>query len=171
MIRLPRSSSGPSGVIPTSSYNHRTLSERSTPRTPEGSWRLRFRFFTASMAFTGITAARLPLLPPSRAGPLTTLQASLHAADRPVAPPKKGYRHWALTRTASNPSRQSATEPPNSYPDRTHTGKRRRARTKDHPFTRSPPVPLGAKKIEVNADTVYVGLRDERSRSMRGAFR
>ena len=46
------------------------------------------RIFTASMAFTVITAARLPLLPPSRAGPLTTLQASLHAADRPVAPPK-----------------------------------------------------------------------------------
>src|SRR5664279_4682680 len=46
------------------------------------------RIFTASMAFTVITAARLPLLPPSRAGPLTTLQASLDAADRTVAPPK-----------------------------------------------------------------------------------
>ena len=40
------------------------------------------------MAFAVISAARLPLLPPSRAGPLTTLQASLHAADRIVAPPK-----------------------------------------------------------------------------------
>src|SRR6476619_8249499 len=58
--------------------------------------------------------------------------------------PQKGFRHWASSRTVSNPSRQSATGPPDSYPDRTHTGKRRRARTTDHPFTRSPPVPLGA---------------------------
>ena len=41
--------------------------------------------------------------------------------------PQKGFRHWASTRTVSNPSRQSATGPPDSYPDRTHTGKRRRA--------------------------------------------
>jgi len=47
-----------------------------------------FRFFTASMAFAVISAARLPLLPPSQAGPLTTLQVSLHAADHTVAPPK-----------------------------------------------------------------------------------
>ena len=88
-------------------------------------------------------AARLPLTPPSRVGMLTTLQASLHAADRPVAP-QEGLRHWASTRTVSNPSRQPATGPPDSYPDRTHTGKRRRARTADHPFTRPPPIPLGA---------------------------
>jgi hypothetical protein len=37
-----------------------------------------FGIFTASMAFTVLTAARLPLLPPSRAGPLTTLQAALN---------------------------------------------------------------------------------------------
>ena len=43
------------------------------------------------MAFTVISAARLPLLPPSRAGPLTTLQASLDAADRPVAPPHRAF--------------------------------------------------------------------------------
>src|SRR6476646_14687 len=65
-----------------------------------------------------------------------------------LLPQEKGSRHWASTRTVSNPSRQSATGPPESYPDRTHTGKRRRARTKDHSFTRSPPVPLGARKIE-----------------------
>src|SRR5664279_418567 len=58
--------------------------------------------------------------------------------------PQKGFRHWASTRTVSNPSRQSATGPADSYPDRTHTGKRRRARTADHPFTRPPPIPLGA---------------------------
>ncbi len=41
--------------------------------------------------------------------------------------PHKGFRHWASTRPVSRPSRQSATGPPDSYPDRTHTGKRRRA--------------------------------------------
>ena len=44
--------------------------------------------FTASMAFAVLSAARLPLLPPSRARPLTTLQTSLNAADRTVASPK-----------------------------------------------------------------------------------
>ena len=39
----------------------------------------------------------------------------------------QGFRHWASTRPVSRPSRQSATGPPGSYPDRTHTGKRRRA--------------------------------------------
>jgi len=62
--------------------------------------------------------------------------------------PQKGIRHWASTRIVSNPSRQSATGPPDSYPDRTHTGKRRRAQTTDHPFTRSPPVLQDAPRIE-----------------------
>lgn len=39
----------------------------------------------------------------------------------------KGSRHWASTPQVSPRSRQSATGPPDSYPDRTHTGKRRRA--------------------------------------------
>ena len=47
--------------------------------------------FTASMAFTVISAARLPLLPPTRAGPLTTLQTSRNAADRPVASPNRAF--------------------------------------------------------------------------------
>ena len=64
--------------------------------------------------------------------------------------PQKGFRHWASTRTVSNPSRQSATGPPDSYPDRTHTGKRRRARTNRSPRHRAPPVPLGARTIEVS---------------------
>src|SRR5664280_1359298 len=64
--------------------------------------------------------------------------------------PQKGFRHWASTRTVSNPSRQSATGPPDSYPDRTHTGKRRRARTNRSPRHEAPPVPLGAPKIEAN---------------------
>jgi hypothetical protein len=39
----------------------------------------------------------------------------------------KGFRHWASTPRVSPRRRQSATGPPGSYPDRTHTGKRRRA--------------------------------------------
>jgi hypothetical protein len=66
--------------------------------------------------------------------------------------PQKGFRHWASTRTVSNPSRQSATGPPDSYPDRTHTGKRRRARTNRSPRHEAPPVPLGARTIEVSLD-------------------
>jgi hypothetical protein len=41
--------------------------------------------------------------------------------------PQKGFRRWASTRPVSRPSRQPATGPPDSYPDRTHTGRRRRA--------------------------------------------
>src|SRR5664280_475418 len=63
--------------------------------------------------------------------------------------PQKRFRHWASTRTVSTPSRQSATGPPDSYPDRTHTGKRRRARTNRSPRHEAPPVPLGARKIQV----------------------
>src|SRR3954463_2583007 len=43
------------------------------------------------VAFAVISAARLPLLPPFRAGPLTTLQTSRNAADRPVAPPCRAF--------------------------------------------------------------------------------
>ena len=59
--------------------------------------------------------------------------------------PQKGLRHWAPTRPVSRPSRQSATGPPDSYPDRTHTGKRRRARTTRSPryVTRPPPCSAG----------------------------
>ena len=56
------------------------------------------RLFTASMAFTVISAARLPLLPPTRAGPLTTLQISRNAADCPVAPPNRAFDAGLRTR-------------------------------------------------------------------------
>src|SRR4051794_2703070 len=50
--------------------------------------------------------------------------------------------------------------PPGSYPDRTSTGKRRRARTRTRRsprhLTRSPPVLLGARKPRVNG---VAGLR------------
>jgi hypothetical protein len=43
------------------------------------------------MAFTLISGARHSLRPPSRAGPLTTPQASRHATDRIVAPPYRAF--------------------------------------------------------------------------------
>src|SRR5208282_2548076 len=49
------------------------------------------RLFAASMAFTLNSGARHSLHPPSRAGPLTTPQASLHATDRTVAPPYRAF--------------------------------------------------------------------------------
>ena len=60
------------------------------------------------MAFAVLSAARLPLLPPSRAGPLTTLQTSRNAADRSVASPKG---HLTL---GFDPARFQ-TEPPVCY--------------------------------------------------------
>jgi hypothetical protein len=71
-------------------------------------------------------------LPAAKDGWVTTPQAPLHAADRIFAPPK------GLSALGSDPasfpachrhrrSRQPATGPPSSYPDRTSTGRRRRA--------------------------------------------
>ncbi len=66
--------------------------------------------------------------------------------------PLQGFRHWAPTRPVSRPSRQPATGPPGSYPDRTSTGRRRRAYEQQDPpwhyVTVSPPVLLGARNAE-----------------------
>ena len=66
--------------------------------------------------------------PPGSALPqyLTTRQASLPLRTAQLLPPT-GFRRWASTRPVSRPSRQPATGPPDSYPDRTLTGRRRRA--------------------------------------------
>ena len=50
--------------------------------------------------------------------------------------PSQGLRRWASTPPVSRRNRQPATGPPGSYPDRTHTGKRRRAYEQDQPLTR-----------------------------------
>src|SRR3977135_4271949 len=42
-------------------------------------------------------------------------------------PLSQGFRHWASTPDVSLRRCQPATGPPDSYPDRTHTGRRRRA--------------------------------------------
>ena len=63
-----------------------SLSERSTAHTPEGPWRLRFqalhRVHGLHRDFSGSAPPALTLT----SGPLTTLQASLEAADRSFAP-------------------------------------------------------------------------------------
>jgi hypothetical protein len=106
-----------------------SLSERSEPLTPGSLSRLHFqdlhrfhglRLFPTSSALPGPTRLR--------AGALTTLQASLDVTDRSVAhPAKRDARHWASTPPVFRRHRQPATGPPDSYPDRTYTGKRRRA--------------------------------------------
>jgi hypothetical protein len=60
------------------------------------------------MAFTPTSRARLPLVPPSQAGGLSTRQASLHVTDRSVAPPK------GLSTLGSDPTRFQ-TKPPACY--------------------------------------------------------
>jgi hypothetical protein len=49
---------------------------------------------SAAMAFSVISAARLPLLPISRERPPMPLQALHHAADRPVARPYGAFGAW-----------------------------------------------------------------------------
>src|SRR5215216_4200147 len=76
-------------------------SARSAPLTPGGSSTVHARLFPSSMAFALLLRARL-LLGPFRVG-LTTRQASLHAADRTVAPPT-GALDAALRRRAFPPN-------------------------------------------------------------------
>jgi len=105
------------------------LSERSEPLTPGSPSRLHFqdlhRFHGLRPSLPG---SALPRPTPKRAGRLTTRQASLDVTDRSVAhPAKRDARRWASTPPVSRRHRQPATGPPDSYPDRTYTGKRRRA--------------------------------------------
>jgi len=67
-----------------------------------------------SMAFAKSTQARLPLFPATQEA-FTTLQTSLHAADRPVAPPR-------FDPGLSTGPGGFATGDPGVSPDRTLTG-------------------------------------------------
>ena len=67
------------------------------------------------MAFATLVQARLPLVP-GHPGKMTTLQASLHAADRPVAPPR-------FDASLSTDAGSFATGDLGVSPDRTHTGR------------------------------------------------
>ena len=84
------------------------------------------RLFTPSMAFALTAGARLLLVPTmrwvcSRRGRLRFMLRTAWSL------PLKGFRHRAPARPVSRPDRRSATGPPGSYPDRTFTGRRRRA--------------------------------------------
>ena len=61
--------------------------------------------------------------------------------------PHQGFRRWTSTRPVSRPDRQPATGPPGSYPDRTHTGRRRRVSDQVMTAGRSPP-DLWAQRLE-----------------------
>jgi hypothetical protein len=66
-------------------------------------------------------------LPHHTAGMSTARQVSRHATDPPVASPNGTSDARLRRRAFPPPRRQPATGPPGSYPDRTSTGKRRRA--------------------------------------------
>ena len=74
---------------------------------------------------------------------LTTRQASLPLRTVQLLP-HKGFRRWAPARPVSRPNRQPATGLPGDYPDRTHTGRRRRASDQVMTAGRSPPRSLDA---------------------------
>jgi hypothetical protein len=90
-------------------------SDRSTSPTPEGPSPSAPRPQTASMAFAKSTQARHPHVPARKQEVFTTLQTSLHAADRPVAPPR--FDPGFSTGPGSFTTRDLGVSP-----DRTHTG-------------------------------------------------
>ena len=102
------------------------------PLTPESPSRLPFQDLHR---FHGLRRE-----PPGSALPrcLTTRQASLSLRTAQLLP-QQGFRRWASTRSVSRPSRQPATGLPGDYPDRTHTGRRRRACDQVMTAGRSPP--------------------------------
>jgi len=146
--RAPRARSGRGGPpqFPPSP------SERSAPSTPDSPSRLRFqdlhRFHGLRRDYRGSALSC----------PLTTRQASLDATDRSVAPLLlKGFRRWAPTRPVSRPSRQPATGLPGDYPDRTFTGRRRRASDQVMIAGQPPPDALGARNFGLDMHVTAVG--------------
>ena len=102
-------------------------SMRSAPHTPGSSSRLRLQ---ALHRFHGLRPdfreARHSLARPE--GRLSNDAAGFASCCGPhLRSPQRGFRRWAPTWPVSRPSRQPATGPPGSYPDRTSTGRRRRA--------------------------------------------
>ena len=99
-------------------------SERSAPSTPRSSSGLRFQ---ALHPFHGLRPDRPGSAPPLPTRRWATNDAAGFASRYgPLScSPQRGFRRWASTRSVSRPSRQPATGPPDSYPDRTSTGKRR----------------------------------------------
>jgi hypothetical protein len=137
--RSPRSTrlaqpAGPGRASPVPAATIRTFR---APYAGESFGACASRSSAPSMAFALHCRARHSLVPAHRTGHLTTRQASLHVTDRSVARPQDwGAQRWASTPPVTRRSRQPTTGPPGGYPDRTFTGKRRRAyETKDQPLT------------------------------------
>ena len=130
--------------------SRRHSSARSTPHTPEGSWRLRFQVLHRVHGLRRANSGSAPSAPTLTGGTSNDAAGLPFMLRTAQLLPQRGFCHWASTTAVSNRSRQSATGPPDSYPDRTHTGKRRRARTIRSPRHEAPPVPLGARMIEAS---------------------
>ncbi len=129
MIRSHRAEEG----LP-SSRRHLLAVPRPLPRRVPR--RCASRLFASSMAFAQWDRARLPLYT------FTRRQASLDAADRRVARPR-GPLVIPLRRRPLNRRRGPATGLPGDYPDRTHTGWRRRTYGWTTSITSSRPNLLG----------------------------
>jgi hypothetical protein len=119
-IRRPPGRGGPPQFPPPPSI-------RSAPHTPGSPSRLRFqalrRFHGLRPDFGG---SALPA--PALAGETSNDAAGFASCYGPHRrSPIQGFRRWAPAPPVSRPNRQPATGPPGSYPDRTSTGRRRRA--------------------------------------------
>jgi len=79
------------------------------------------------VAFTLKDRARLFLSPTAFGGHTNGAAGFASMLRTAQSLPRWGSWRWASTRPVSRPSRQPATGPPGSYPDRTRTGRRRRA--------------------------------------------
>ena len=110
-----------------------TLSNVPRPLTPGSPSRLRFQ---ALHRFHGLRRE-----PPGSALPCMSNDAAgfAYATDRSVASPNRAFDAGLRPDPFPDQSRQPATGPPGSYPDRTHTGRRRRASDQVMTAGRSPP--------------------------------
>jgi len=135
--------------LPSSRRHHRYVPRPIRRGVPHG---CASRLYTASMAFALNSGTRHSLLPPLRAGPLTTPQASRHATDRIVAPPYRAFD--AGLRPRPFPGEAASLLPGHLAPTRTGltpAGDDELVEHEDPPWhyvTVSPPAPLGARTIE-----------------------
>src|SRR5918995_5829041 len=121
-------------------------SQRSEPHTPGGPSGLHFQALHPFHGLRRDNRGSAPPVPARRRRPNDA--AGFASRYGPLScSPQRGFRRWASTRPVSRPSRQPATGPPGSYPDRTHTGRRRRASDQVTTAGRSPP-DLWAHRLE-----------------------
>ena len=127
--RTPRSGDNTAGHragegLPSSRRHHRHVPRPIRRGVPHG---CASRLFAASMAFAPISRGSALPYPPAT-GQLSNDAAGFASCYGPHRrSPRKGFRRWAPAPPVSRRHRQPATGPPGSYPDRTSTGRRRRA--------------------------------------------